>query len=424
MANRYKKWLNLPDKYQLVVGDTFELFYRGIVLASDPYSYNIKVKCKKGSAFMRKYVYTPAEEDVGSYTLNIELSDDDGDVLDEKNVELVVNPKPVSPKEDTYILCIGDSITAGGVWPSECFRRLTGTGGEPEGLGLERVHFAGSREGKFGARYEGYGGWRFEEYNYGSTARSLFKYIITNHNKTDCDRHSIYTDGVSEWKLEEIEDGRIKVIATVSAYRGPLAESGVLRHVSGGENHEDIEYSRVDNASGNPFWNLEADRVDFTAYAKKLGVPRFDICVVILGWNSWSQNENKIKTEARTLMNNIRRDLPDCKIVLVGPHTTSSQDGLGTSYGTLFNYMDKLEFAFSLDGWYREIAKEYSEMYYVNMAGQFDTEYNYPTVERKANVRSQKTVIMQSNGLHPTENGYRQIGDIVYRQLSSMLQGE
>ncbi|MDF2675663.1 MAG: hypothetical protein K0R09_3935, partial [Clostridiales bacterium] len=29
--------ISLPDQYDLVVGDTFQLFYRGVVEASNPY---------------------------------------------------------------------------------------------------------------------------------------------------------------------------------------------------------------------------------------------------------------------------------------------------------------------------------------------------------------------------------------------------
>ena len=64
MADRYKKWLHVPESYQLVVGDTFELFYRGIILATDPYIYNIDVRCPKGASFRRKFVYTPTEEEI------------------------------------------------------------------------------------------------------------------------------------------------------------------------------------------------------------------------------------------------------------------------------------------------------------------------------------------------------------------------
>ena len=416
-----RKWIYLPEKYQLVVGDTFELFYRGVILANAPYTYNIKVSCPKGAAYRRKFVFTPTPEDVGTYTLELSLIDDWGRLLDRQAVALVVNPATASPMKDTYILCVGDSITASGAWPSECMRRFCGISGEPMGLELHNIHFVGSREGQYGARYEGYGGWRFDSYNNRCHHASPSQYIYADHGKTDLDRHSTYTDRGSLWKLEEIEDGRIKVIGT--KYLGPLPQSGTLHHVSGGEDHKDIIFTKVEEAAGNPFWDLPKGCVDFQSYAKRIGAPDINICVVILGWNAWNSSEQEIKEQACIFIENLHRDYPACQILLVGPHTTANQDGFGTNYGASpnWNYFEKLEFAFLLDGWYRELADAYAYVTYVNMAGQFDSEYNYPTIERKANMRVCTTEIIQANGLHPTNEGYNQIADIIFRQLNAIL---
>jgi len=51
MSNKYKKWIYFPKRYELVVGDTFELFYKGIVSCGDPERFNIKITCKKGASF-------------------------------------------------------------------------------------------------------------------------------------------------------------------------------------------------------------------------------------------------------------------------------------------------------------------------------------------------------------------------------------
>ena len=415
-----KTWLNLPDNYDLVVGDTFELFYRSIILANDPYIYAFQINCAKGAAYKRKFMYTPTAEEVGVYPLEITLRDDWGTVLEQRTVTLTVHPCATSPKEDTYILCVGDSLTAPGIWPSECYRRLTGNGGTPAGLGLKNIHFVGGRKGDYGVGYEGYGGWRFSSYNTEYSGSKYFKYIYTDHKKTDLDRHSCYSDGVSIWKLEEIEEDRIKLV--IVEYEGPLQPSGVLRHVSGGENHDDIVYTKVAEASGNPFWNPAKNCVDFKAYAQRLGVPSIDICTVHLTWNAFYSPIEKIEEEARTFIENLHRDYPQCRILLVGPTTTASQDGLGINYGTSWNYYEKMEFAFRLDALYRAIAADYSFIHYAHAAGQFDAEYNYPTIERPVNARATQTETIQANGLHPTEQGYLQLADIYFRSLNAMLQ--
>jgi len=420
--NKFKKWIYAPEKYQLVVGDTFELFYRGIIMCTNPYIYNIDVKCPKGSAYKRKFMYTPTADDIGEYKLTIELSDDYGQILDYAEITLCVNPAAESPKEDTYILCVGDSLTSAGHWPSECLRRMTATDEEPsapQGLGLKNLHFIGTKEGKYGAWYEGYGGWRFEDYNYKNTARSLFKYIITHHTKTDLDRHSKYTDGASNWKLEEIENGRIKLRREGGTE--PLKPSGTLTHLEGGNDHSDIVYTEVNDAANNPFWNEASDCVDFKAYAKKVDAPKIDMCFVLLGWNASGSTADTYKPQVRLFVENLRRDYPECKIVFIGLQMTSSFDGLGTNYGTSWNYIEKNEYTKRLESWYLDICKEYDKMYYVNLAGQFDSEYNYPTTEKELNIRTEKKSVIQSNGVHPNLDGYMQIGDAMFRQLNAML---
>lgn len=36
-----KRRVILPDKYDLVIGDTFQLFYRGVIETPNPFCYNI-----------------------------------------------------------------------------------------------------------------------------------------------------------------------------------------------------------------------------------------------------------------------------------------------------------------------------------------------------------------------------------------------
>jgi hypothetical protein len=106
--------LHLPAKYDLVVGDTFELFYKGVMLCKNPYNYNILVNCSIGKPWSRKFEATPTK--AGNYTLTITISDDNGKVLDTQSTILAVTDKATTPAENVNILCIGDSITQSGLW--------------------------------------------------------------------------------------------------------------------------------------------------------------------------------------------------------------------------------------------------------------------------------------------------------------------
>ena len=82
--------LNLPHAYDLVVGETFELFYRGILNCVEPSVYDLEFDWltgpQSGASYRRKFVFTPTEEDVGSRELRITLRDNVGACLEEKTV--------------------------------------------------------------------------------------------------------------------------------------------------------------------------------------------------------------------------------------------------------------------------------------------------------------------------------------------------
>jgi len=420
MANIYRKWLYVPERYHLVVGDTFELFYRGIIHCSDPYIYNIEVKCSKGSAYRRKYMFTPTSDDIGEHKLTISISNDYGDELDRAEVILEVNPVAESPKDDTYVLCIGDSLTAGGIWPSECYRRFTASDGEPCGHGLNNLHFIGTKKAEHGAWAEGYGGWRIEHFLEANYHSDYYSYFVTpNHTKTEADRYSCYTDGVSKWTLDALEDGGMKLRRLT--WQGKTIPTGTLKYISGGVDTSDIEYTEVKVTSNNPFFNEADGCVDFKWYAGHIGAPRIDICFILLGWNSYRTTEAEYKPYVRAMIENIRRSFPECKIVFMGIETPADQNALGYIYGASWDFMTTNAHTKRLEGWYNDIAAEYDNIDVINISGQFDSENSFETKERTMNIRSAKPEEFQANGIHPNREGYYQIADAMYRKLNAML---
>ena len=79
-----KKYLYLPREYILVVGDTFELFYRGIVNAVNIDCYDFEIfyedGANRGKAWPRKYVFLPTEADLGEHVMTVRLWNNEGDV--------------------------------------------------------------------------------------------------------------------------------------------------------------------------------------------------------------------------------------------------------------------------------------------------------------------------------------------------------
>lgn len=454
--------ISLPQTYNLVVGDTFELFYRGILRVYNPKCYHVNVTCTKGNAYKRKYVYTPVAGDVGTVVLTVSVINDTGRVVSTATTNLVISAKPtytgkvvpadvgshnlivvgtietnkmISPTtgvissnqyttsycvtdfigvtpakkyafrevmgaysyayynaskvyisagqygtvltipanaafirlcfdglnaslpsivfakgtavfvryipnyaefvaafDDTLnVLCVGDSLTAAGVWVEECYRRLTATGGAPAADGYTKINFLGT-VGTAPCKYEGYGGWAFANFL----------------------------------------------------------------------------------SSSSPFY--VSGKINFSAYATSLSAASIDVVNVLLGWNMSSYTETQLKTATRDFINKVRASYPQSIINLIGIEVGDA-DGMGGDYGATWNWYDKLQFVMNLNKWHEEVASEFEKVYFLQVSGQFDSDNNMVTYTRAVNARNTATEPYGGNGVHPATSGYLQIADAAYRKM-------
>lgn len=416
----------LAKKYDLVVGDTFQLFYKSVIEAPNPYCYSIVVQCEKGKAFPRYYEYTPQEE--GSHKLTISVFNAERKLLGRAETTLnVVSAK--APKNPINVLCMGDSITANGAWPGELARRITKTGGVPEGNGFDNVKFVGScSNGEIG--YEGYGGWQWK--NYSSVVKGAV-WVKAPNDKTEGDQHSLWQDSNGNvWQIETLQVDYLKLNRYME-HDGPLPEPGFLTHYKNAVNPEPIQIFNASSESVNPFYDPETKSINFDSYLKRVGATTIDYVYILLGTNGLMRqiafNNTRhdyckiVKEEAREVIDLIKKGIPNVKIKLLAPQLPSCKGGMGNNYGAEppFNdYFDILHYTFELGMVYEELALEegYKDFVeFVHMTAQFDTEYGYPHKERQVNCRSQITEWFDTNGFHPTLEGRYQIADAVYRNL-------
>lgn len=420
-----KRYLYLPKQYDLVTGDAFELFYRGIVnfLTIEGYDFELFYEdgVNRGKGFARKYVFTPTKNDLGVHRLHIRLWNNEGEVLEEGVVKInVVNP-PVSPKNERVILLMGASDTEPGIWPAELGRRLTGRGGKPEGWGLHNISFIGSRQ-RDGVCYEGYGGWTFASYTNANDRSNAFMFLTGDFSDKDpsVDQHSFYRDENGfVWKLESITATRLKVICTRVVGKLPSLAGGRLVHESGGKNTADIVYTAASYAEANPFWSVEAGRNDFKAYARRFGKNRIDEIVATLTWNSHDCSPEEFCALIRSFIESVHRDFPECHISLVGG-VFPSRDGFANNYGISWPWFEKMAVLRAFDAVRESLAsKDPEHISFIHEASQYDMDYNCISTEFEANTRNETGVRLGSNGLHIMPAGSQQIADAVVRHLSA-----
>lgn len=422
-----KRYLYTPAQYDLVVGDTFELFYRGIVnfLTIEGYDFELFYDDgeNRGKGFARKYVFTPTEEDLGVHNLHIRLWNNEGDILEERVVKInVVNP-PSSPREERVLLLVGASDTEPGVWPLELSRRLLAKGGEPCGLGLKNLSFIGSRE-REGIAYEGYGGWNFNSYTSASNGSERFMFIFGDFSdkESSVDQHSFYrSENGFVWKLESVGKDMMKIIAERYCGVLPSRAGGRLTHVSGGKNTADIVYTAAKYAEGNPFWNPELLRNDFKSYASRFGKNKIDEIVVTLTWNSYNSTEEEYRELIKRFIDSVHFDFPKCHITLVGG-IFPSRNGFAQNYGISWPWFKRMSTLRAFDAIREEFAEADPErISFIQLSSQYDMDYNAINAEFEANVRNPQPEILGSNGLHISDMGSKQIADAVFRNLSTRL---
>lgn len=416
--------ISLPDTINAIVGDTLQLFFRGMIQAVDPYKYDILVTCSKGNKYPRYFQYTPTVADVGTTTFTVTVKDDDRNVLASKTCQLVTRNVVQSPAANLNVACFGDSLTAKGTWCAEANRRLTGTGGTPAGKALTNIAFVGSKQnGTTG--YFNVGGWTWESYT--QQGRPAYRFQVTG--VTSLSVGAVYTNNGNTFTVMEVNvtGGTGNILCSVTALTPAPSASGTLTK-SSGTGDATITYTSVARDTQNPLWDWDNNKMSFIPYANAVAGGKIDVVYTLLSWNEQTPGRtdftsvlNQIKIFADTL----HAEFPNAKLKIMGVQVPSVRGGMGANYGATGTfYADgygMVVTALNQNDAYQEFANrpEYSGFVeFVNVSAEFDTEYNMPHAERAVNTRNTGvTEWVDTNGVHPDNNGYLSIGDVCYRNF-------
>ncbi len=343
--------VNLADKYYLVVGDTFQLFYRSVIQAQDPYGYYIRVTGDKGHTFNRYYEFKP--ETTGTYNLKIEVLDDNGVLLGSDTTKLLVVSNTTT--RNKKILVIGDSLTSSGQWIARGVSKFQAAGGTITTIGT----VSSSHSSAIGAsstitvKHEGRGGWQWSSFV----------------NKYDSSTKSPFNDG-----------------------------SGL----------------------------------NFQSYLTRNNLERFDEVYILMTFNGFTSTRvydfsSAFLQSAKTLVDQIHSEFPGVRVTLMSIPLTSTYAGLGSYYEISREYSDNYGIQIRIQE-YDNFLEEWTKMdgyagwlRYVDVKGQFDSEWNMPYENKNVNNTnsSVKEYVGTSMGMHPSSNGYNQIGDAFFRALMS-----
>ena len=445
--------VRLAKQYDLAVGDTFQLFYRGVVKCFDVNNEGVHVSCAKGNAYMRYYQFVPTASDVGTYELTLKTRKLDGTVISEGKTNLVVHPTPTfSTAKTINMLGFGDSLTADGIWYGEGIRRLVGTDTSASGpaslkianLNINTYGKKSNTVNTHSIKHEGYGGWTWGSFlataNSSSTVNGIFVTTASAHNyELNTVQKSVWTDNNGKlWELEDLPDEY-----TIKFNRGEGNSSAQNKtqtptSLTCSDLNLTITTKSVSWESGNPFYDETTGRVNFVAHANECGVTdEPDIVACLLTWNGGGgsvdgtfEYQSKIEkqmNDATTLLRKIHSDFPNTKIVVMGIQLCSVTGGNAYNYNTANGYGDTwgtVMYAFDYNKALEDLVTndEFGQYcYYVDTKGQFDTENMMPYYNTVVNTRSTEKEKRGSNGVHPSTAGYYQIGDAFFRKLIAIL---
>ena len=362
--------LLLPEKIYAVPGVETNVYFENIVRVINPDNYIFEARAPKGRWDEKRWSFTPTDKDTGSFTLTINVLGEKG-LLASKNVTVVVSPRNAGAGKKLSILVIGDSLTNATVYPTQIHSHFKKPGNP-------KLKMIGSHAGsgrvvkKDGVAHEGYGGWAWSTFS---------------------------TKWMDDAKFAKLTKRR------------------------------DIVYAR------SPFLAKKDGKVvfDLQGYFKRLNNGKApDIITFQLGVNDvFSANDANVDKVIDNILKNMDKLLSEMRkaapnaVFGVGLPTAGcfTQDGFGKNYAARHSrWQYKKNQHRLVERMMQKFAK--NNPYNVQIVPVYlnlDCENNFPLVSVPVNAGNRRKITRLNNGVHPSADGYRQIGDTFYCWMKSVL---
>lgn len=363
VAETNKLPLELPPAIYAVPGIEMNIYFDNLVLTTNSSNYVFDVDCPKGRNDTKRWRFTPTDRDIGIYDWQLRVIDINNQVVATGNAKLYVVPGNTGAGRKIGLLLVGDSLTDLSIYPME-LSTLLKQPGNPQVTFLGTNFACGKTPVEVG--HEGYGGWTWGSFLTRWTEDAKYPYRAK-----------------SKFLIEK--DGR-----------------------------------RV---------------LDFQAYCDKyLNGIKPDFITVMLGTNEMlCANENKLDASINDLFNNadiliaeFKRVAPQAEIgIALPPPPASCQDAFGSNYQCKMTRWQYRNNQFQL---VKRMITKYCQnqqkgISLIPVFSNIDCENNFPKTIDTINSRNLQKAERLSNGVHPSKEGYQQIGDSFYCWLKYRLAG-
>lgn len=363
--------LVLPEFIQAVPGVELNLYFDNVCLVINPANYVFDVTCSQGMQQAERWSYTPKADDANDYPFVLEIRDESNTVIARAKSTLQVVAANAGATEKKTVLMIGDSLTAWSIYPQHLLDMC-------QGESNPKITLVGSHQPEYKprtakisewVRHEGYSGWRTDTF----TTR------FTGIARTGLDRRS---------------------------------------------------------NCGSPFIYVEAEgkpKLDFGRYCREYNngnVP--DFVTLFLGCNDtmFAKDENIEATidgmleHYDLLLEMILSDNKDTRIGVIMPvPPAATQDAFGTIYKSgLTRWQYKRNQHRTVERIIERYGgREEESISLIPAYANLDTFNSYPRALLPTNAHSPQKVERLHNGVHPSKEGYFQIGDSIYCWIKACL---
>lgn len=419
----------LPSKIYGVVGETQQLFYRGIVRKRNPYDIFLHFGAS-GFKSRNRYVETTPSA-VGNTQISAKLINDKYEESDVVSSQFVVKATP-SASSSINVLCLGDSTTGNSYcFPIELKRRLCDTGGSPAGLGLSAISFVG-RKNVMGSsvKCEGNGGWTWGSFT--SQGTQKIRFVLTNAQTGSIGAIYSFVSSsgavqvrLAEWNVTEGSGNALfEYVNSSDAGKTPTTTSGTLTYVSGGEYTDNLSFTSYEVEASNPFWYNGS--LDIQHYADTYCDGKIDvlICNFFATFNNGIVGKDSVASvvaQMKTFIDAYHAAFPNGKVILNSTQPPSQYYGIEYNYGNL-NVRNTWSVLWNCFEWSMALNdfcnnSSYSSFcYYSNSLAEVDSEYAYPTTEVDVDTRvTDKKELLGTNGVHTSSTGSKMTADAIFR---------
>lgn len=214
----------------------------------------------------------------------------------------------------------------------------------------------------------------------------------------------------------------------VLTHLGTMGEEGVsFEAIPGITPAEMLTGTSAGLTAPNSFTNPATGTFDWAYYKEKNGIEP-DFVQVFLGSNGLTKDPDNSVSDISAIVKNIHESDPDVKILVTEPIFSSYQDGFAMMQNNPkyagFRGTWALGRANMIAALAEALDKAFAKTDYVTLVPacvSFDRIHGFDTVELAANSHSDVAMQYPAQGIHPSDDGYDQIGDVIYSALCYRL---